>query len=147
MTADIQFEPLKEENINDIVILEKLSFKDPWTRQSFYDELVNPLAHYILAKNSENVVGYGGFWKILDEAHITNIAVHPEYRRKNVGKNLMRQLILKAKDMQLTKMTLEVRQSNQVAISMYEKFGFVFCGLRPRYYADGENARIYWLEL
>jgi len=93
------------------------------------------------------LVGYAGLWAIEDEGHITNVAVHPDYRRMRLGSILVELLIAQTREEGLKRFTLEVRVSNQAAISLYEKFGFVSAGLRKGYYEDNnEDAMIMWLE-
>jgi ribosomal-protein-alanine N-acetyltransferase len=114
----------------------------------FEDELYNLNAHYLVAEVAGRIVGYIGFWKIIDEGHITNIAVHPDFRGLGYGRELIAAMILKAKEMELIAITLEVRKSNKAAISLYESFGFVSSGIRKKYYSDNnEDALIMWLKL
>jgi ribosomal-protein-alanine N-acetyltransferase len=90
-------------------------------------------------------VGLGCFWSILEEAHITILAVHPDYQRQGLGKFLLYALLRDAKRRQLEWATLEVKPSNQAALSLYQKFGFKEVGRRPKYYKDtGEDALILW---
>lgn len=134
------------ENIDDIMIVENLSFKIPWSRNAFMEEVTNnQFARYIMADLSDKVVGYAGLWKVFDEGHITNIAVHPEFRGNGIGSILLRELICLSKNEGITCLTLEVRKSNQAAQALYNKFGFVAEGSRKSYYADnGEDAIIMW---
>ena len=91
------------------------------------------------------MIGYGGMWLILDEAHITNIAVHPEHRRRGVGRLLMETLMKEAVILKMERMTLEVRVSNKAAISLYKSLGFEEGGIRKGYYSnDREDALIMW---
>lgn len=134
------------EHLDDIMILENLCFKIPWSKNSFIQELTqNNSAIYLVAVDTERAVGYGGMWKVLDEGQITNIAVHPEYQRKGIGSSILEEMINAAKDSKIQNMTLEVRESNRAAKALYKKFGFVEEGIRKAYYADnGENAIIMW---
>ena len=136
-------------HIDDIVIVENLSFKIPWSKQSVTDELTkNKFALYFSADFDSHIVGYAGMWHICDEGHITNIAVHPEFRGIGIGSLLMETLIEKASDLEITSMTLEVRKSNAAAQSLYRKYGFEDAGLRKSYYADNsEDALIMWKTL
>jgi SSU ribosomal protein S18P alanine acetyltransferase (EC 2.3.1.-) len=86
------------------------------------------------------VVGYGGLWVVADEAHINTLAVHPEWRRRNIGERLLQALLDKASALHASSATLEVRVSNLAAQRLYQKFGFVEVGRRKRYYRDGEDA-------
>lgn len=94
---------------------------------------------------SEQIIGIGCFWSILEEAHITLLAIHPDYQGQGLGKLMLNALLKKAFDCKLERATLEVRASNQVALSLYEKFGFKIAGRRKRYYQKtGEDALILW---
>ncbi len=134
------------EHIDDIMEVEKLSFKIPWSREAFFDEITrNEVAIYFSAAVKKKVVGYAGMWKVFDEGHITNIAVHPEYRGNGIGSRLLESLIKKAAGTGIARMTLEVRKSNLAAQGLYRKYGFETGGFRKAYYADnGEDAIIMW---
>ncbi|HHW48541.1 MAG TPA: ribosomal protein S18-alanine N-acetyltransferase [Clostridiaceae bacterium] len=135
-----------EEHIDDIIVVENLSFKIPWSRESIKQEITgNKFAVYLSARVDGKVVGYAGMWKVCGEGHITNIAVHPEFRQNGIGSLLLEGLIDIAKKEGITRMTLEVRKSNLTAQRLYKKYGFEECGLRKSYYADnGEDAIIMW---
>ncbi len=143
---NIEVTPTTVEHIDDIMEVEKLSFKIPWSRESFFDELTkNEFAIYFSAAVEDRVVGYAGMWKVFDEGHITNIAVHPQYRGNGIGSRLLENLIEKAKNTGIIRMTLEVRKGNLAARGLYKKYGFDAGGLRKAYYADnGEDAIIMW---
>jgi ribosomal-protein-alanine N-acetyltransferase len=135
-------------DINGVVEIESRSFSLPWSAAMFNEELNNPIAYYIVAVIEQKVVGYAGMWLIIDEAHITNIAVDPDYRRRNIASTMMRLLIEKAYEMSLKSMTLEARTGNFQAIELYKRFGFKTEGRRKGYYReDGEDALIMWLLL
>jgi ribosomal-protein-alanine N-acetyltransferase len=146
---EIQFRPMQLTDLAAIVELEIASFPTPWPRQAFYNELMfNRFADYTVLTVNGQVAGYCGFWLILDEAHITNIAVHPEFRGKGYGKRLLQYVMERARRLGALKMTLEVRVSNHVAQSLYEKMGFVRSGVRKGYYTDNkEDALIMWVTL
>lgn len=145
----IEIADMSAEDIDLVCEIESLSFKTPWSRESFAEELTkNSLARYIVAKVDGKVAAYGGMWIVLDEGHITNIAVHPDYRGRKIGEKLVRALIQKAKDNNAASITLEVRASNDAARSLYKKLGFEDSGIRKGYYADsGEDAIIMWKTL
>ncbi len=148
MSCELIIRPMSFSDLESILALEHKCFSIPWTRGMFEDELLNPDAIYLVAEVSGNICGYAGMWKILDEGHITNIAVHPDFRRKGYGCALVDSLISFARNNDIIAITLEVRPSNSAAISMYERFGFVSCGRRKNYYADNnEDALIMWLYL
>lgn len=134
------------EDIDDILVIEHESFSVPWPRESFESEVLrNALSVYILAETEGQTIGYGGMWLILDEAHITNVAVRESHRGKGVGERLVKFLIDEAFKSGARSMTLEVRAGNVAARSLYEKMGFVVEGTRPGYYQDNkEDALIMW---
>lgn len=136
----------KPEHIDDIMIVEHLCFKIPWSRDAFIEEITrNQFAVYLSAMMDGRVIGYAGMWHVCEEGHITNIAVHPEYRRIGIGCRLMEGLIDIARRRGITDMTLEVRASNTAAQKLYMKYGFEQAGRRKSYYADnGEDAIIMW---
>ncbi|WP_053955812.1 ribosomal protein S18-alanine N-acetyltransferase [Inediibacterium massiliense] len=138
---------MEQKDIEEVFQVEKKCFTIPWSRHSFLQEMRNEMAIYVVIEDHEKVVGYGGMWKIVDEGHITNIAIHPTYRKKGYGDKVVKALIQIAKEQKINSMTLEVRASNEVAKCLYEKNGFYSCGVRPKYYEDnGEDAVIMWAE-
>lgn len=143
----ISFMEMKD--LEGIIEIEQKSFPTPWPREAFIKELNNSkFAHYFVAKSEDAVVAYGGMWFILDEAHITNIAVHPYYRRKGTGTLLLKEMIRYGILNGIRNFTLEVRVTNQKAIELYMKEGFVESGIRKGYYSDTrEDALIMWLKL
>ncbi|NLL67483.1 MAG: ribosomal protein S18-alanine N-acetyltransferase [Clostridiaceae bacterium] len=139
---------MEPEDLGQVLEVETNCFTIPWTMHMFEDELFNLNAHYLVIEVNKKIIGYLGFWKILDEAHITNIAIHSDYRRLGYGKALITALLSKAKELEIIAITLEVRASNLAAISLYESFGFVSSGIRRGYYSDNnEDALIMWLKV
>ena len=124
--------------------IESASFPMPWPDYAFRQEIqTNRLAHYVVVRAVDEAVGYGGLWLMVDEAHITTIAVLPQWRRHGIGGRLMLELMRVARDLGARLMTLEVRLSNVPARALYRQFGFRPVGIRPRYYSDnGEDALI-----
>ncbi|RAL22031.1 ribosomal protein S18-alanine N-acetyltransferase [Thermoflavimicrobium daqui] len=143
----IAFRPMEVSDLSSILDVEVNSFSAPWPKQAFYNELVrNQFAHYTVVTINDKVIGYCGLWIILDEAHITNIAIHPNYRGKGLGEATLMYVMETAKMLGANKMTLEVRVSNHIAQSLYKKMGFVPSGIRPKYYSDNqEDALIMWV--
>lgn len=134
---------MTERDVPQIAALEKVCFTKGWSEKSFYDEMKNSLAYYLVAKVDDKCVGYAGFWNVSGEGGITNVAVLPEYRQKGVGSRLIERLIDLGKELNLDLLTLEVRKSNIIAQHLYKKFGFEVLGERKRYYSDnGEDAYI-----
>lgn len=136
-------------DLDEIMEIERLSFKTPWSRESFESEIMhNNLAYYLVLEYKGHVVAYGGLWFVVDEGHITNIAVHPVCRGKGLGETLVREMVSFARAKDVRRMTLEVRTKNEPAIKLYEKIGFEGHGIRPGYYQDsGEDALIMWIEI
>ncbi|MPW24885.1 ribosomal-protein-alanine N-acetyltransferase [Alkalibaculum sp. M08DMB] len=144
----IEFLSLQEKDLDRILQIENHCFKVPWSRNMFLEELDNPLADYTIIKDHGIIAGYVGMWFVLDEAHITNIAVHTDYQGKGFGGRLLSYIIDKAKIQGITSMTLEVRRSNISALYLYNRFNFVNCGIRKNYYEDTrEDAIIMWRDL
>ena len=140
---------MQVEDIDRVFEIETNSFKTPWSKESFLQELVeNTLAEYYVLVLDDYIVGYGGMWLIIDEIHITNIAIDTAFRGRGYSKTLMDAIIDFGHVNGYHHMTLEVRVSNEVAIALYEKFDFVSVGKRPKYYVDtGEDALVMWKEI
>jgi ribosomal-protein-alanine N-acetyltransferase len=149
MNTLVTFREMKEEDIEQIVKIEEESFSIPWTYDAFERELsMNQFACYTVMEENNQIIGYCGLWVILDESHITNIAVLPEYRGRKLGEALLREVMKKARNLGAKTMTLEVRVSNKAARGLYRKLGFQDGGIRKRYYTDnGEDALVMWVNL
>lgn len=143
---DLIVRQAEEKDIKPMAEMDILCFSAPWSEESFKKEIMeNSLAFYITAEINGRMVGYAGLWCIIDEGHITNIAVHPDFRRRGIGEALVSVLLSHTIQNGVAKHTLEVRASNAPAISLYKKFGFESAGLRKNYYEDnGEDAIIMW---
>ena len=143
----LEFTEMTLKDLDNVLAIEHLSFPTPWSRRSFVSELTeNIYAHYVVVKQEGKVVAYSGMWVIVDEAHITNIAVHPHYRRRGIGEMLMKEMLERAKSHGALRMTLEVRVSNKTAQDLYIRLGFIATGIRRGYYSDtGEDATVMWL--
>jgi ribosomal-protein-alanine N-acetyltransferase len=147
-SEEIVVRAMSLDDIPTVVEIDRLSFPVPWPERTYRYELTeNPAAHLFVAQiagqGSDRVVGYVGFWLIADEAHISTLAVHPNYRRRGVGARLLRAALERASGLGAEIATLEVRVSNQVAVTMYQGSGFRVAGRRARYYRDnGEDALV-----
>lgn len=132
-------------DVDGVHAIEEATFPRPWTREDFVKEMTqNACARYLVAEQAGEIVGFAGAWIVLDEAHITNIAVDRARRGQGVGKALTRGLLQYAANLGVVYATLEVRRSNGVAQGLYKGLGFVYMGLRKRYYEDnGEDAFIF----
>ena len=137
---------MNEEDIDAVLDISSLSFSVSWSKSSYMQELTNPVANYLVAKIDNKVVGFVGTWIVLDESHITNIAVHPNYRNQNIASKLLEELLNHCKNKGCVAYTLEVRSGNKAALSLYEKYGFKQDGIRKGYYQNNnEDAIIMWL--
>ena len=142
---DIKFRKLLASDADEIAAIEEMTFAMPWSRKDFWTEAVNENAVYIVGVVSEKIVAYAGAWISFEEAQVTNVAVHPDYRGHGFGNKLFARLIEEVKIRGVTAITLEVRPSNEAAIKLYEKFGLKSVGRRKGYYLDnGEDALIMW---
>jgi ribosomal-protein-alanine N-acetyltransferase len=142
-----RIEPMTLADLDEVVALEQVCFSAPWPRRAFQSDLDHSYARYVVlrAADSPAVLGYAGLWLIIDEAHITTIAVHPNYRCRGLGELLLLHLIDLAAGVGVQYLTLEVRAGNQAAQGLYRKYGFTRRGTRKGYYSDtGEDALIMW---
>jgi len=143
------FRSMTLSDVPGILAIEQEAFTSPWTAEAFFNELTNNhFARYLIMELNGEIIGYGGMWTIMDEAHVTNIAVRADYRGRGFGRKLLAELQRTAVFFGAARMTLEVRVSNVVAQRLYRKFGFEPSGIRPGYYSDNqEDALIMWAEL
>lgn len=139
MNVEITLQPMDRDTVGQVAHLEQACFVDPWSLRSLTQELSNPLAVYLVALQGDEVVGYAGMYQILDEGHITNIAVSPLYRRRGIARRLVSELVELCRKDRIASLTLEVRASNSGAISLYQRMGFQPVGRRPRYYQHPEE--------
>lgn len=148
MSELLAIEAMQVADIDDVLAIEKLCFPTPWSRFAFQTELTeNHYALYIVGKIAGRVIAHAGSWIILDEAHITNIAVHPDWQGRGFGRAMLLALLAQAHLRGANSATLEVRKDNVGAQQLYLKHGFDFKGLRRGYYTDtGEDALIMWKE-
>ncbi|ONI38489.1 ribosomal-protein-alanine N-acetyltransferase [Candidatus Epulonipiscium fishelsonii] len=128
---------------DDIYQVETKSFSASWSYNSIKADLVNPIAYYWVATIGSTLVGYAGFWKVLDEAEVTNVAVLPNFRNKRIGQTLVNTMLSYCKTADVNYISLEVRESNKIARNIYERLGFAVQNIRKNYYTDPkENALI-----
>ena len=139
----MMFTEMKAEHVPQVAQLEKLCFADPWSEMSIASELRSVWSYWVVALDGDQVVGYVGSQSSCDETDIMNIAVHPDWRRRGIAEQLIDSLILELKKRGSHALMLEVRDSNEPAIALYEKLGFRQVGLRKNYYHNPkEHARI-----
>lgn len=146
---EIQFKVADSRHVDQMHDLEEAIFPVPWSYESLAQDVCeHEIAVYIVGMCEDEVVSYAGLWYVLEESHVTNIAVKEKYRRQGIGQNMLKILFDSAKELNVKTMTLEVRESNDSAIAMYEKVGFIKVGRRKKYYSDNfEDAIIMNKEL
>ena len=139
-------EPMREEDIPLVQAIEREIFLTPWPRNAYHRELSqNRQACYLVLRHDDEVVGYGGLWKVGDEAHVTTIGVRRSDQGRGFGRALFGALVLRSYALGARWITLEVRVSNEHAIRLYEAFNFKCIGRRRAYYTDNsEDAVIMW---
>lgn len=144
VSAPLEVGPMRLADIAAVLEIERLSFSSPWPAFAFEQELTaNRLAHYRVARLDDRVVAFAGIWLMVDEAHITTFGVHPDHRRRGIGRLLLLHLAEAAVELGSSRMTLEVRVSNVAAQALYRSFGFRVSGRRVAYYSDdGEDALV-----
>ena len=131
---------MRMKDLDAVTAIEDATFARPWSRESFRQELErNVAARYLVAETDGKVVGYAGAWIILDESHITNIAVLEAYRGQGIGKRLTQALLQYLSNLGASYATLEVRVSNERAQNLYKGLGFISVGKRKRYYEDNNE--------
>ena len=141
----IEVREMRYEDLDEVMKIENVCFAIPWTRESMQGELFSLMKFYYVALFDGKIAGYGGMWHVVTEGHITNIAVSPDYRRMGVGSAIVDALMQTAEEKEMLGVTLEVRVSNEAAIKLYKKHGFVVTGTRKKYYSDNnEDAYLMW---
>lgn len=136
-------------DLSDVVGVEVAVYDSPWPQDIFFREITeNKHAHYFVAVRDGYIIGYGGMWLVVDDAQITNIAIHPAWRGYKYGEALFRTMFDYGIYHGMRRLSLEVRESNVVAQRMYEKFGMVRAGIRKNYYTDNqEDAVVMWVNI
>ena len=143
----ISIKKMTPKDVDEVIEIEKDAYGDHhWSKSSFLSEISNDLAHYYCLFSKDGLLlGYAGSWHILEEAHITTIAIKPEFRNRGYGQALLKRIIDDCYKEGIKYITLEVRVSNTKAIKLYTKFGFSSFGTRKAYYQDNnEDALIMW---
>jgi ribosomal-protein-alanine N-acetyltransferase len=146
LSRTLEVSPMSVEDIGDVLRVEAQCFSTTWPRNAFLNELTeNKLAHYFIGRAEDATVAYGGLWVILEDAHITTVAVDPAYQGKGYGERMLVWLLDEAINRGASWITLEVRESNQTAQNLYKKYGFAVVNTRRGYYSDNdENALVMW---
>jgi ribosomal-protein-alanine N-acetyltransferase len=136
----IVLDRMKVEDLPAVHVIERESFSTPWPAHAYRNELeTNRLAHYIVARCGDEIVGFAGMWLLVDEAHVTTFATRRAWRRQGIGERLLLALLDLSAARGAHEATLEVRPSNMPARRLYEKYGFKNVGVRTRYYSDNNE--------
>jgi ribosomal-protein-alanine N-acetyltransferase len=148
MDLPITIEPMTAADLDEVDAIERHSFKTPWPRQVFADELGRAWARIDVARHADRVIGFVDYWLVTDEVHLLAIATAPDHRRRGVAARLLDHLLDVARTSNAVLVTLEVRRHNVPAIALYERRGFKRVGVRPAYYQeDNEDALVMTLDL
>lgn len=139
--------PMRLADVAAVADIDRRCYPVPWDPHAYVTELGNRSACYLVAHVRGEIVGYAGMWVVMDEAHITTLAVSPQHRRRGIGERLLVGLLEEAIWRGAVRASLEVRQHNHAAQALYRKHGFRTAALRKRYYSDNqENAIVMWVD-
>jgi [ribosomal protein S18]-alanine N-acetyltransferase len=148
LVESIDLRAIRPSDIDQVMAIERASFSSPWSAQFFLEEIGVSYSKSLLAEFQGKVIGYLVFWQLPVEVDIHNLAVHPDHRRKGIGRFLLNTMIHTAKKRGFKRIILEVRKSNRPAQRLYQSLGFIQNGVRKGYYSnDGEDALLMVLEL
>lgn len=144
---DILIRSMEIEDLEQVCNIENQIFSKPWTREGFLSSLSDSNNIYLVVQRNDEIVGYCGLWGVVGEGQINNVAVKSLFRGQGIGQCMLTKLLQEGKKNSLTSFTLEVRESNAVAIGLYERLGFQSVGIRKNFYEEPrEGAVIMWLE-
>ena len=138
----MKIQRMTPQHLDGALKIENECFSHPWTRENLENELNNPTSVFYAALENDGVIGYIGMSTVIDEGYIFNVAVTESQRKKGIGSALISEIVTYCKKNGFMFVTLEVRQSNQKAISLYSHFGFIKVGERKSYYRDPEENAI-----
>ena len=150
--SQIELKPLQKQHLEEVIELDQLCFGGLWSLEGYKREIESPNSTLsiitIHINNQEKIIGLGCFWAIVEEAHLTILAIHPDFQKQGLGQMLLNYLLKEAIEKGLERATLEVSEHNQTALNLYKKFGFTVAGRRKKYYqATGADALILWKKL
>lgn len=147
MVTSVELRGMTKEDVPAVMVIERECFAVPWRESAYLTELTNRSAYYIAACVDGEIVGYGGIWVIMDEAHLTTLGVAKPHRRHRIGEQVLVALLEEAIRRNARRATLEVRESNAAARNLYRKYGFQPAAIRRAYYTDNhENAIVMWVD-
>ncbi|MFQ6108140.1 MAG: ribosomal protein S18-alanine N-acetyltransferase [Candidatus Aminicenantales bacterium] len=136
---------MREEDVPEVWAIERASFSNPWHKTAFFGEIHNqPISHPFVIVHSieKKIIGYVIYWELEKEVQISNIAIHPDYRRMGIGEVVLRQIVSQLKEEKTRFVFLEVRPSNTAALNLYRKLEFRIVGIRPNYYSNPKEHAI-----
>jgi ribosomal-protein-alanine N-acetyltransferase len=142
--------PMQLTDLDDVMEIERESFRSPWSAQVFLEEMAREWAHVDVVRDTRarRAVAFGNYWLVADEVHLLNLATHPEARGAGHASRMLAHVIAFGRERRCRVVTLEVRRSNAAALRLYRRFGFRAVGVRPNYYAeDQEDAVVMLLDL
>jgi ribosomal-protein-alanine N-acetyltransferase len=144
---EVTLAQLDIDDVPEVMAVDRLCFRSPWSENAYQSELKNSVAFYLVARCDGAIVGFAGAWLVMDEAHITTLGVHPEYRGRGIGERLFAEILAEAIRRGVQHASLEVRESNESARRLYEKYGFAPVARRRGYYSDNnEDALVMWVD-
>ena len=143
----MEIRKMTEVDLQQVYAIEQETFSDPWSEEDFSNSIKDENNNYLVADIGGQVVGYCGYWGIVGEGDIFNVAVKKEFRGQHIGYTMLTTLINEAVSRGITSLTLEVRASNKAAIHLYQSLGFESAGIRKDFYSKPkEDAVIMWLK-
>lgn len=138
---------MAEGDLAEICFIERETFSDPWSEDDFRNSFKDQNNRYLVVEIQGRIAGYCGYWGIVGEGYIYNVAVKKEFRRQEIGYQMLKEMMKQASDRGITALTLEVRYSNEAALHLYERLGFERAGIRKDFYSKPkEDAVIMWLK-
>ena len=147
VAPDLRIERMQPEDVRAVMDLVRRCFATPWSEIAYRSEISSSAGYYLVARVGGQLVGFGGAWLVVDEAHLTTLGVEPSLRRHGIGERLLAAILQEARRRGVRRASLEVRESNLAAIRLYEKYGFLPVARRRGYYSDnGEDALVMWIE-
>ncbi len=132
----VKYVPLAAAHLDEVLVIERAAFTTPWRVEDFINLIENPDAINLAAVESGRVVGYSCAWRVVECAELGNLAVLPERRGRGVARGLLDAMLKICRRKRMETLFLEVRQSNERAVELYERYGFSRIGLRRAYYSD-----------
>jgi ribosomal-protein-alanine N-acetyltransferase len=145
--SELILERMQLEDVPEVMAVDRLCFPTPWSEISYRSEIGNNAAYYLVARLGGRLIGFGGAWLVMDEAHVTTLGVEPTFRGRKIGERILAAILVEARERGVRRASLEVRESNGAAVRLYEKYGFVPVARRRGYYTDnGEDAIVMWIE-